>query len=102
MLTNAQPKVDLAGRKVIVTDDGVATGATTLAAIQAVTLEKPGKLIAAFPVGPEDTIRMLAGYVDEMVCLRSPPLFEAVGQFYDRFEQVDDQDVLDVLKKTMN
>lgn len=92
-----RPKIDLQGRTVIITDDGVATGATTLAAIQAIKLERPDRIIAAFPVGLEDTIRMLAGYVDEMVCLRAPPDFDAVGQFYIDFVQVDDEGVIDLL-----
>lgn len=90
-------KVDLAGRIVIVTDDGVATGATTQAALWAVRLEKPARLVAAIPVGPEETIVRLTGDVDEMVCLRTPPFFSAVGQFYDSFDAVDDEDVLALL-----
>ena len=98
LFRRARPKVDLAGRTVIVTDDGVATGATTQAALWAVRLEKPARLVAALPVGPEDTIARLANDVDEMVCLRTPPFFSAVGQFYQRFEPVDDQDVLKILE----
>jgi predicted phosphoribosyltransferase len=93
------PKVPLAGRTVIVTDDGVATGATTQAALWAVRLENPEKLIAALPIGPEDTIRRLAEDVDEMLCLRTPPLFAAVGQFYMRFEPVEDEEVLEILEE---
>ena len=99
LFRGVRPKLPLAGRTVIVTDDGVATGATTQAALWAVRLENPEKLIAAFPVGPEDTIRRLAEDVDEMLCLRTPPLFAAVGQFYMRFEPVDDEEVLKVLEK---
>jgi putative phosphoribosyl transferase len=95
----ARPKIDLTGRTVVVIDDGVATGATTLAAIQAVTLEKPGKLVAAFPVGPEDTMEMLAEHADETVCLRTPPFFAAVGQFYVQFQQIEDEDVINVLER---
>src|ERR1035437_638661 len=62
-----RPKIPLAGKLVIVTDDGVATGATIQAALWAVRAEKPEKLIVALPVGPEDTIRRLAEYADEMV-----------------------------------
>ena len=60
-------------------------------------MEKPEKLIAAIPVGPEDTIRRLAEDVDEMLCLRSPPLFAAVGQYYQRFYPVEDEDVMRIL-----
>jgi len=99
LIRGVLPKVPLKDRLVIVTDDGVATGATTQAALWSVRQEHPQKLIAAIPVGPEDTVRRLAEDVDEMLCLRSPPLFVAVGQFYIRFEQVEDEDVLKVLKE---
>jgi putative phosphoribosyl transferase len=99
LFRHARPKVSLAGKTVIVTDDGVATGATTQAALWAVRLERPEKLIAALPVGPEDTIMILAEDVDEMVCLRTPPLFAAVGQFYVSFEPVEDEEVLEILKE---
>jgi putative phosphoribosyl transferase len=97
LFRGVRPRVDLAGRIVIVTDDGVATGATTQAALWAVRLEKPARLVAALPVGPEDTIARLAEDVDEMVCLRTPPFFAAVGQFYARFDPVEDEDVLKIL-----
>ncbi|XUX00978.1 MAG: phosphoribosyltransferase family protein [Dehalogenimonas sp.] len=93
------PRVPLNGRVAIITDDGVATGATFKVALAAARHEKPGKLIAALPVGPEDTIKSLARDADELVCLRSPADFGAVGQFYRRFEQLDDADVLDILRQ---
>lgn len=98
LIRQVRPKIPLKGRIVIVTDDGVATGATTQAALWAVRLEQPEKLIAAVPVGPENTIRRLAKDVDEMLCLHAPPLFNAVGQFYERFYPVEDEDVLRVLR----
>ena len=97
LIRRVRPRIPLEGRIVIVTDDGVATGATTQAAFRAVRSEQPEKLIAAVPVGPEDTIIGLAKDVDEMICLRSPPLFAAVGQFYQRFDPVEDEDVLKIL-----
>lgn len=98
IIRHVWPKIPLAGRIVIITDDGVATGATIQAALWAVKLEHPKKMIAAIPVGPEDTIRKLAEDVDEMVCLRVPPLFEAVGQFYEQFQSVEDEEVLRILR----
>lgn len=92
-----RPKVELKGRIIVVSDDGVATGATTQAAFWAVQMEQPSKLIAAIPVGPEDTIIRLVKDVDEMLCLRTPPLFAAVGQFYQRFHSVEDDEVLELL-----
>lgn len=98
LIRRVQSKIPLKGRIVIVTDDGVATGATTQAAIWAVRSEQPEKLIAAIPVGPEDTIRRLAKDVDEMLCLRTPPFFAAVGQFYEQFNPIEDEDVLRILE----
>jgi predicted phosphoribosyltransferase len=97
MIRKVRPKVPLEGRVVIVTDDGVATGATTQAALWAARGEGPETLVCAVPVGPEDTIRRLSGVVDEMLCLRAPPMFAAVGQFYDRFSPVEDDEMLAIL-----
>jgi len=96
-IRKVRPKVSLKGRIAIVTDDGVATGATTQAAFWAVAMEQPEKIVAAIPVGPADTIVRLAEFVDEMVCLRAPPLFYAVGQFYARFNAIEDEDMLRIL-----
>jgi predicted phosphoribosyltransferase len=95
----ARPQVDLTGRIAIVTDDGIATGATFQAALWAVREEHPQKLIAALPVGPEDNIARLAADVDEMLCLRSPLMFMAVGQFFRDFEPVEDEEVLKILEE---
>jgi putative phosphoribosyl transferase len=99
LIRQVRPKVPLSSRIVIVTDDGVATGATTQAALWAVRLERPSKLVVALPVGPEDTIARLAEDADEMICLRAPPLFAAVGQFYLRFQPVEDDELLQILQK---
>lgn len=99
MIRKILPKVPLKGRYVIVTDDGVATGATFQAALWSVRQEEPQKLIAAIPVGPDDTLAKLSEDTDELICLRSPPFFAAVGQFYQRFSQVEDEDVLEILRE---
>ncbi|MBI2831101.1 MAG: phosphoribosyltransferase [Chloroflexi bacterium] len=99
MIRKVRPKVPLEGRTVVVTDDGVATGATLQAALWAARHEQPKRIIAAMPVGSEDTVRRLAEDADEMLCLRAPPFFVAVGQFYVRFEPVEDEDVLEILKE---
>lgn len=92
------PKISLKDCTVIVTDDGVATGATFEAALWSARAEKPRKLIAAIPVGPEDTLRRLAQRSDELVCLRVPEDFYALSKFYLQFEQVDDAQVLEILR----
>jgi len=78
---------------VILVDDGIATGATVIAAIRALRQLNVGRLVLAVPVAPPDTTEMLRGLVDELVVLRTPMLFWAVGAFYDHFEQVSDEEV---------
>ncbi len=85
------------GRTVVVTDDGVATGATLRAAIAHVTRCSPSHLVCALPVGPPETIAAIASLVDEMVCPLQPRWFGAVGEFYADFAQVSDAEVLAVL-----
>jgi putative phosphoribosyl transferase len=99
LIRRVRRRVPLKGKVAVVTDDGVATGATTQAAFWAVRQEKPSLLVAAIPVGPEDVVGHLAEEVDEMVCLRAPRFFSAVGQFYLRFEPVDDEEVLRILRE---
>ena len=94
LFRKVHPKIPLKDCTVIVTDDGVATGATFEAALWSVRCEKPRKLIAAIPVGPEDTLRRLAQQADALVCLRVPEDFYALSKFYLHFEQVDDAQVI--------
>ena len=92
-----RPKAPVAGKVAVLTDDGVATGATMQAAIWAVRQEQPALVVVALPVGPADSIQKLARDADELICLRCPPHFQAVGQFYRHFEQVEDRALLEVL-----
>jgi len=92
------PKLSLQERVVIITDDGVATGATAQAALWAVRQEKPQKIVAALPVGPEDTLKKLSEDADQTVCLQAPPFFSALSQFYLQFTQVEDQELLEILE----
>ncbi|HEG44451.1 MAG TPA: phosphoribosyltransferase [Phycisphaerales bacterium] len=91
-------KVPLEGRTVIVTDDGIATGATMQAAIWAVRQDRADRVIVAVPVGPADSIKKLAEDADEIVCLKMPPYFGAIGRFYLEFTQVDDDELMEILK----
>ncbi len=87
----------IAGRAVIVVDDGIATGATMEAALQVVRRQGPERLIVAAPVGAPDTLARLAPMADEAVCPLLPPRFRAVGQFYRSFGQTGDEEVQDLL-----
>lgn len=86
------------GRTVIVVDDGLATGATMLAALHAVRQRGPAHLVCAVPVGPRDSVERVRPATDELVCLYTPAGFEAVGQFYARFPQVTDDEVVSALR----
>jgi putative phosphoribosyl transferase len=86
-------------RTVILVDDGIATGASIYAAINALQQMKPAKLVVAVPVAPPATCTWLRTEVDQLVCLQEPEQFYAVGQFYDRFSQVTDDDVIDLLQR---
>jgi putative phosphoribosyl transferase len=91
-------KKPLNGRVVILTDDGVATGATMQAAIWACRAESPKRLILALPVAPPDALEPLARDAQEVVCLCAPSNFLAISQFYRHFEQVEDERIVNVLK----
>jgi predicted phosphoribosyltransferase len=88
----------LDGRTAIVVDDGIATGATMIAALRAVRALGPAYLVAAVPVAPPEGVARLAREADEIVCLSAPDVFHAVGQFYDDFRQVDDHEVIALLQ----
>jgi len=89
----------LKDRVVIVIDDGVATGATTRAALRAVRAERPRKLVLAVPVAPASGAAELEDEADEVVCLEQPEPFYAVGAFYDDFSQVSDEEVAAALAR---
>jgi len=80
------------GKTVLVVDDGIATGATTIACVRRVRAAGAARVVLAVPVGPPATIERLRGEADEVVCVETPPHFRAVGQFYASFDQVSDEE----------
>jgi putative phosphoribosyl transferase len=87
-----------AGKTVIITDDGVATGATLKAAISALKEEKPVRLVAAMPVSPQEAEAEISAMVDEWVCLHTPEGFLSIGSYYEDFTQVSDDEVVKILR----
>jgi predicted phosphoribosyltransferase len=88
-----RPPIDVAGRTVIVVDDGLATGASVRVAVETLRRQHPTKIVVAVPVGAAETCAMLREVADDVVCLRTPSPFGGVGAWYDRFEQLTDDDV---------
>ena len=91
--------VPLAGRSAVVVDDGIATGTTAKAALQALRRRGPARVVLAVPVAAPDSLALLAPLVDEVVCLSQPALFRAVGEHYDDFEQVADEEVARLMRE---
>ena len=99
MYRGDRPATPLAGRTVIIVDDGLATGATMEAAIQAVRQSNPARVIVAAPVGAAETCQRLRALADEVVCASIPDYFQAVGLWYERFDQTSDEEVIALLTK---
>jgi predicted phosphoribosyltransferase len=98
--TPVRPPLDPAGRLVIVVDNGIATGASMIAALRAVRAQQPKKLIAAVAVAPPETVARIRAEADEVVCLSTPDYFYAVGQFFEDFSQVTDEQAIAMLRES--
>ncbi len=94
-----RPPLDLTQRAAIVVDDGIATGSTMIAALRAVRGMSPDTVVAAIPVAPPEGVESLRREADDVVCLYTPTLFYAVGQFYDDFAQTTDDEVIFLLRR---
>jgi len=89
----ARPPPEVAGKTVLLVDDGLATGATMRAAVQALRRQRPGRVVVAVPVAPPDTVERLRAEVDEVVALATPEPFFGVGHWYQDFSQTSDEEV---------
>jgi putative phosphoribosyl transferase len=95
----SRERVDVAGRTAIVIDDGVATGATTRAALRATRMRNPKKLVLAVPVAPTESLAELRSDADEVICLEDHEFFGAIGFYYADFNQVADEEVIELLRR---
>ena len=92
-----QPFPDVSGKAAILVDDGLATGSSMRAAVRALRQHHPARIVIATPVGAPDTCASFRQEVDEVVCAMTPEFFQAVGLWYERFDQTSDQEVRDLL-----
>ena len=95
----SRKRVSVAGRTTIVIDDGIATGATTRAALRATRVRNPKKLVLAVPVAPSESIVTMREEADEVICLEDHEFFEAIGDYYRDFRQVSDEEVIEILAR---
>ena len=92
-------RAEIAGRTAIVIDDGIATGATTRAALRATRMRNPKRLVLAVPVAPSDSLTELRREADDIMCLEDDSVFEAIGLYYRDFRQVSDEEVIEILQR---
>ncbi|MBV8346221.1 MAG: phosphoribosyltransferase, partial [Mycolicibacterium sp.] len=92
-----RPPMELSGKTVILVDDGIATGASMLAAVRAVRSADPARIVVAVPVAPPSAERQLVGAADDVVCVTVPASFMAVGEYYGDFSQTTDDEVRTLL-----
>jgi len=97
--TPIRPPLNPAGRLVIVVDNGIATGASMIAALRAVRAKQPARLIATVAVAPPETLERIQQEADEVVCLYAPAEFYAVGEFFEDFSQVTDEETIAILRQ---
>jgi predicted phosphoribosyltransferase len=94
-----RPAAQMAGRSVIVADDGIATGSTMISALQTAKLQSPHELIVAVPVASPDRLEEVRRWCDDVVCPLTPSYFWAIGQFYEDFRQIEDDEAVELLHR---
>jgi putative phosphoribosyl transferase len=99
LYTPGRNRLEVRGRTVIVVDDGLATGATMLAALHAVRQRQPARLVCAVPVAAPESLERVGAEADEVVCLDAPRRFSAVSRFYASFPQLEDEEVIALLRE---
>jgi predicted phosphoribosyltransferase len=99
LFRSVRPQASLKGRSVIVTDDGIATGSTMFAALQSIKGQNAREVIVAVPVASPDRLAEIRRLCDDVVCLLTPKQFWAIGQFYQDFTQVEDEEVVQLLRE---
>jgi len=96
-----RPRLKVEGQIVILVDDGIATGSSMRVAINALRQLKPAQIVVAIPVAPDSTCRRLRPEIEDLICLHMPESFYAIGEFYEDFSQVSDQEVTDALRRSV-
>ena len=99
LYTPERGSIPIAGRTVIIVDDGVATGSTLLGAIKSVRAQEPERIVVAVGVASPEAVRKLKDEADEVVCALTASSFQAVGQFYEDFDPVTDEEVIEILQQ---
>lgn len=92
--------LNIKGMEIILIDDGIATGLTIMACIQFLKTMKVNKIIVAVPVSSQEAYNTIKKEVDEIICIEAPPFFSAISQFYEKFEQVNDETIIKILKES--
>jgi predicted phosphoribosyltransferase len=99
LFRSIRPQAPVADRSIIVTDDGIATGSTMLAALHWLQRQKPFEVVVAVPVASPDRLEPIRAWCDEVLCLLQPHNFWAVGQYYHDFQPVSDEEVISILRR---
>ena len=99
LFRHVRPRAETSGRSIVLTDDGIATGATMIAALQLLRSHSPREVIVAVPVASPERLTEVRKWCDEVICLMAPEFFYSIGQFYEDFRQIEDEEVVAILRE---